>query len=215
MREWQPVDAACRESETTGRRLPPGSFGENFTTSGLDVTGARIGERWAIGSAVFEVSAPRVPCRVFAAFWDVPDLVARVIHRGQPGAYLRVLTEGEVAADNPITIVHRPDHDITVGHALRALTTEPHLLPDLMAVVDVLPEDVRATVPRRTATPTVPVRRRVEPRATAEPRPTAEPREERYSQAMPSPSRSRWLAYPGSPRCSGATPALRAAAQLA
>ncbi|WP_374615562.1 MOSC domain-containing protein, partial [Frankia sp. AgKG'84/4] len=142
--------------ETTGRRLPPGSFGENLTTSGLDVTGARLGERWAIGSVVFEVSAPRVPCRVFAAFWDVPDLIGRFIRRGQPGAYLRVLTEGEVAAGDPVTIVHRPDHDITVGHALRALTTEPHLLPDLAAALGVLPEDVRATVTRRTAGPAVP-----------------------------------------------------------
>ncbi len=149
--------------ETTGRRLPPGSFGENLTTSGLDVTGARIGERWAIGTVVFEVSAPRVPCRVFAAFWDVPDLIARFIRRGRPGAYLRVLTEGEVAAGDPVSIVHRPDHDITVGLALRALTTEPHLLPDLAAALDVLAEDVRATVTRRTASAGVPAHRRPRP----------------------------------------------------
>jgi hypothetical protein len=58
-----------------GREVTPGAFGENFSTSGLDVTGAVIGERWAIGSAVFEVSCPRIPCRTFAGFWDVPRLV--------------------------------------------------------------------------------------------------------------------------------------------
>ena len=47
-----------------GRDLPGGVFGENLTTSGLDVTGARIGERWRIGGEVLlEVSAPRIPCR--------------------------------------------------------------------------------------------------------------------------------------------------------
>lgn len=133
-------------SRDIGRELRPGSFGENFTTAGLDVTGARIGERWAIGSTEFEVTAPRVPCRVFAGFWDVPDLVGRFVRRGRPGAYLRVLVEGEVTAGDPITITHRPAHDMTVGRALRALTTEPDLLAELAPLVNVLPADVAATV---------------------------------------------------------------------
>ena len=145
-------------SRELGRQLWPGSFGENLTTSGLDVTGARIGERWAIGSTVFQVTAPRVPCQVFAGFWDVPDLIGRFVRRGCPGAYLRVIAEGEVAAGNPITIVHRPAHDITVGHVFRALTLEPDLLPDLAPLVDILPADVATTIRRRTMPRSRPIR---------------------------------------------------------
>ena len=54
-------DATWWEREL-GRPLNPGAFGENLTLAGVDVTGARIGERWRIGSAEFQVSGPRVPC---------------------------------------------------------------------------------------------------------------------------------------------------------
>ena len=53
-----------------GRPLANGSFGENLTTSGLDVSGAKIGERWRIGDElVLEVTSGRIPCRTFAAGW--------------------------------------------------------------------------------------------------------------------------------------------------
>ncbi|WP_018685778.1 MOSC domain-containing protein [Actinokineospora enzanensis] len=136
-------------STELGRPVSPGSFGENLTTSGLDITGARIGEHWAIGTAVFEVRGPRTPCRVFAGFWDVPDLIHRFLARGWPGAYLRVLQAGEVTAGDPITVIHRPDHDIDLGTALRALTTTPDLLARLRPVVDLLPEDAGRKVRKR------------------------------------------------------------------
>src|SRR5690242_91850 len=60
-----------------GRDLPPGRFGENLTTVGVSITDAVIGEQWAIGTALLEVSCPRIPCRVFAGFWGVPDLIKR------------------------------------------------------------------------------------------------------------------------------------------
>ena len=52
------------------RPISSGMFGENLTTAGVEVTGARIGERWRIGTdgLLLEVSAPRTPCRTFAAF---------------------------------------------------------------------------------------------------------------------------------------------------
>jgi MOSC domain-containing protein YiiM len=136
-------------STELGRPLSPGMFGENLTTSGLAVTGALLGERWAIGGAVFEVSGPRTPCRVFAGFWDVPDLVRRFTERGRPGAYLRVVTEGDVAAGDPIQVVHRPDHGVTVGRAFRALTTRPDLLVDVAEVAYLLPADTQLAVRRR------------------------------------------------------------------
>ena len=67
----QAVYAFAREdldewASALGRVLDNGVFGENLTTSGLDVTGAIVGERWRIGSALLEVTAPRIPCRTFA-----------------------------------------------------------------------------------------------------------------------------------------------------
>jgi MOSC domain-containing protein YiiM len=114
------------------REVPYGAFGENLSTTGLDVTNAVIGERWAIGSALFEVSCPRIPCRIFAAFWDVPGLVKQFTAAGRPGAYLRIWQAGEVSAGDRITIEHRPDHGVTILETFRALTGERTLAPRLL-----------------------------------------------------------------------------------
>lgn len=106
------------------RDLPPGSFGENLRLQGVEVSDALIGTRWQVGGAVLQVTAPRIPCRVFAGFWDVPDLVKRFLAAGRPGAYLRVLTPGVVAAGDRVEVYAIPDHDVTVAEALRILTTE-------------------------------------------------------------------------------------------
>lgn len=90
------------------REVGPGGLGENLRTQGLDVSGARIGERWHTGSGlVLEVSAPRMPCRTLQGFLDVPDMIARFNAAGRPGAYLRVLATGSVAAGDRIR-VERP-----------------------------------------------------------------------------------------------------------
>jgi len=133
-----------------GRSLPDGAFGENLTTTGLDVTGALIGERWQIGAQVeLEVATPRIPCRTFAGWLDERGWVKTFTARAVPGAYLRVTKPGFVEAGDPVTVVHRPGHDVTVGLAFRALTTEPHLLPRLLAA-DALPDEAKETARRRT-----------------------------------------------------------------
>ncbi|MER6386551.1 MOSC domain-containing protein [Streptomyces sp. NPDC001250] len=132
-------DAVFWEQEL-GREVPPGNFGENFSTVGLDITGAEVGEQWAIGDAVFEVIRARKPCKVFAGFWDVPALVKRFIAHGAPGAYLRVLKEGTVGAGDPVEIIKRPGHGVTIGYMLRALTTEPHLMPRFLDAPEMLPK---------------------------------------------------------------------------
>jgi MOSC domain-containing protein YiiM len=130
-----------------GREVTPGAFGENFSTSGLDVTGAVIGERWAIGSAVFEVSCPRIPCRTFAGFWDVPRLVKWFTAVGRPGAYLRIHQGGAVQAGVEITIVHRPAHGVTIAETFRALTGDRTLVPRLLQAPE-LPARTQAKVRR-------------------------------------------------------------------
>jgi MOSC domain-containing protein YiiM len=131
-------DAEWWEREL-GRALPPGRFGENLRTTGIDLTGALLGERWRIGTALFEVTAPRIPCNTFARFWDVPQLVKRFTARGATGAYLRVLETGDVGAGDAIEVAWRPDHDVTTGRAFRLLTTEQAQLAELAPALQYLP----------------------------------------------------------------------------
>ena len=108
-----------------GREIPPGLFGENLTTAGLDVTGALVGERWRIGrDVVVEVREPRIPCGNFSARMKEPHWVKRFTERGWPGAYLRVLHTGAVEAGDPIRVVHRPDHTVTIGDVFPRGTPE-------------------------------------------------------------------------------------------
>ncbi|MEZ7004495.1 MOSC domain-containing protein [Streptomyces sp. AD55] len=156
----QAVYAVAREDldaweAELGRTLAPGSFGENLTTSGLDVSGALIGERWRIGpDLVLEVTSGRIPCRTFQGHLGEPRWVKRFMQRGAPGAYLRVVEPGEVRAGDPVAIVHRPAHDVTVALQFRAVTTERDLLPRLLAAGEALhPESLakaRAYVRSRT-----------------------------------------------------------------
>ena len=71
--------------------------------------------------------------------------------RAVPGAYLRVIQPGSVASGDPITVVHRPAHDVTIGLSFRALTGEPALLPQLLAAGSDLTDDVERRARRRPA----------------------------------------------------------------
>ncbi|WP_213450574.1 MOSC domain-containing protein [Rhizomonospora bruguierae] len=133
-----------------GRHLPGGCFGENLTTAGVDVTGALIGERWRVGEqVVLEVCVPRIPCGTFAHWLGEQRWEKRFTARAVPGAYLRVVAPGAVRAGDPVTVLDRPDHAVTIGLTFRALTLEPDLLPRLLAA-DALPARARARVTRRT-----------------------------------------------------------------
>jgi MOSC domain-containing protein YiiM len=116
-----------------GRELRPGQFGENLSTRGLDVTGALIGETWRIGSTLLQVSRPRFPCVVFQNWLAEPQWVKRFTDDGRPGAYLRVLEEGELGAGDDVVVEDRPDHDVTIGLVFRARTTDRSLIPRMLA----------------------------------------------------------------------------------
>jgi len=124
-------------------------FGENLTTAGVPVTAALIGERWRIGAdVVLEVSRPRIPCRTFAAWLGYRDWIKQFTRRATPGAYLRVVVPGEIRAGDPVVVIDRPDHDVTIGVTFRALTLEPELLPRLLAA-PAMAQEVRERVLRR------------------------------------------------------------------
>ena len=134
------------------RELTNGIFGENLTTSGIDVTAARIGERWRIGDdgLLLEVSAPRTPCRTFQAFLNLSHWIKTFAQAGKPGAYLRVISPGTVRAGDAIGIDYRPDHDVTIGLVFRARMSEPELLPRLLVAAG-LSAELKAYARRRVA----------------------------------------------------------------
>ena len=142
----QAIYAYAREDldvwqQELGRPLPGGVFGENLTTSGLDINDARIGERWKVGDGcVLEVTSPRIPCRTFAGWLVEQQWVRRFTERGAPGAYLRVIEPGRVRAGDEITVIHRPAHDVSIAMMFRAMTTEKSLQPQLAVAADALPE---------------------------------------------------------------------------
>ncbi|GCD36880.1 sulfurase [Streptomyces chrestomyceticus JCM 4735] len=127
-----------------GRPLPSGTFGENLTTSGLDVTHARIGERWRVGPRLLlEVTSARIPCMTFQGRLGEPGWIKRFTRAEVPGAYLRVLEPGEIRAGDPITVEHRPDHDVTIALAFRGMTTGREVLPRLLEAGAALHPELR------------------------------------------------------------------------
>jgi MOSC domain-containing protein YiiM len=132
-----------------GTPLRNGMFGENLTTRGVDITRALIGERWRLGQdVILEVSCPRIPCGTFQGWLAQAGWIKRFTEAAVPGAYLRVMSPGQITAGDPVVIEHRPAHDVTVAVAFKALTTEPDLLPRLLAATE-LPEEDRDLVRKR------------------------------------------------------------------
>jgi MOSC domain-containing protein YiiM len=131
-----------------GAELPSGCFGENLTTVDLDVNGALVGERWRIGdNVILQVTDPRIPCRTFADWMREREAVQgkwikSFTQAARPGAYLRIVRPGFIRAGDPIEIVHRPDHDVTIEVLFRALTLEPDLLPRLLGPAEI-PDDLK------------------------------------------------------------------------
>src|ERR1700759_1017130 len=95
--------------------LQPGHFGENFTVEGLPDDEVCIGDRYRIGQAVFEVTQPRVTCYRVGMRLGEPQMAALLVSHRRPGFYLRVLTEGEVAAGQEIVRIERGAEGVTVA----------------------------------------------------------------------------------------------------
>jgi MOSC domain-containing protein YiiM len=130
-----------------GRALPNGFFGENLTTVGLEVNSARMGERWRVGSeVVLQVTTPRIPCATFRGWMGEKGWARTFTTAGRPGAYLSVITPGVIRAGDPIEVIHRPNHDVTISLAFRAATTERALLPRLLEAGDDLDPALRRAV---------------------------------------------------------------------
>jgi MOSC domain-containing protein YiiM len=121
-------------TERLGRELANGCFGENITTAGIDVSSALIGETWQLGDVVAQVTSPRIPCATFQAWTTEGHWVKRFAAAGRPGAYLRVLAEGEVRSGDPIAVLSRPGQRVTVAESMLAFYGDAGLMETLLTV---------------------------------------------------------------------------------
>ncbi len=117
-----------------GRSLSFGEFGENLDTEGVDLNAALIGERWRIGSAVLEVSEPRIPCWRLGVRMNDEGFPRRFTKAMRPGAYLRIVVEGDVGAGDEIQLVAKPDHGLTVADVFRIYTHDREEVRRLLEV---------------------------------------------------------------------------------
>jgi MOSC domain-containing protein YiiM len=98
----------------------PGLFGENLTTEGVDLGSCLIGERWKAGSAVLEVSEPRLPCYKLGFRLRDAAFLSRFAKALRPGAYFRIVGEGWVGPGDTLTLLHRPeDHEVSIREVMR------------------------------------------------------------------------------------------------
>lgn len=123
-----------------GQRIEPGTFGENLTIAGIEGRMVAVGDRFAIGPVLLEVTSHRTPCMVFAARMGDPKFVKRFHHANRPGAYCRVLAQGEIEAGMTVAITPYQGERVTVSELMaldgvreidpafmrRALTTPVH-----------------------------------------------------------------------------------------
>jgi len=117
-----------------GRTLSYGEFGENLTTEGIELNDALVGERWRIGSAVLEVSEPRIPCWRLGVRMNDDAFPRRFSKVMRPGTYLRIVVEGEVGAGDEITVLEKPGHHLTVRDVFRIYTRDRDEVPRLLEV---------------------------------------------------------------------------------
>jgi len=132
-------------SELSGQELPSGSFGENFTTTGLLEGEVYIGDRFSIGSAEIVITQPRLPCYKLGIKFGQADMVKRFSNSRRTGFYLAVRKEGIVAAGDAIQLLSRDPHQITVADVTRLYMRDDKSLEKMRRALqsEALPEGWR------------------------------------------------------------------------
>ncbi|MFT5208425.1 MAG: MOSC domain-containing protein YiiM [Flavobacterium sp.] len=88
-----------------GKSCAPGLFGENLTIRGVEVPAVFVGDRLDFGGLILEVTAPRIPCALFARRMGDPDFVKKFLRAERPGFYCRVVQEGMVSIDSEVSFI--------------------------------------------------------------------------------------------------------------
>jgi MOSC domain-containing protein YiiM len=138
--------------EELGRALDRQTFGQNLTTVGIDLRAAVVGERWRIGSAEFEVAQPRTPCFKLGLHSGDPTMPRRFLAAVRPGAYLRVVTGGHVAAGDAVEVGDRPDHGVTLAEVFTVFHHERERAERLLDAPELPPAYARWVHERRVKT---------------------------------------------------------------
>lgn len=141
-------------SERLGRDIGPGTFGDNLTVSGLDVSGALVGERWRIGTVTLEVAQPRIPCWKLGGRMGDPVFPRKFSQANRPGTYLRIVAEGELGAGDRIEVLERPDHEVSVGLVALVYYAAPERAAEILEAPS-LPESWREWALKAAATRSV------------------------------------------------------------
>ncbi|MBD8507684.1 MOSC domain-containing protein [Hoyosella sp. G463] len=106
-----------------GYLLHDGGVGENLTLSGASEESIRIGDSWAWGEAIIQVTQPREPCYKLGMHAGDKSIIARMIDTGRCGFYARVLEPATVPTRGVLEPLGRAPHDVTVAEVFRMLTT--------------------------------------------------------------------------------------------
>jgi MOSC domain-containing protein YiiM len=122
-------------SQELGETLEPGTFGENLTTAGIDLSDLRIGEQVRAGTALLEVTAPRFPCWKLGFRMGTQKFPRRFLEAARAGTYFAVVEEGDVGAGDAIVSASRPPHPVTVGLIAQLNKADRELAALLMEAV--------------------------------------------------------------------------------
>jgi len=124
-----------------GRELGPAAFGENLTTTGIDVSGALLGERWRVGTTLLEIVQPRLPCFKLGLRMGDPSFVRKFAQASRPGAYLRIVEEGELGAGDAVEVDLEalPDHGVTLRLMSDAILLDRGLIPQVLEAPQLIP----------------------------------------------------------------------------
>lgn len=106
-------------SAELGRELPPGTFGENLTISGLESATLSVGDRLIMDEVVLEITSPRIPCGTLAARIGDPQFVKRFRFAERPGVYCRVIREGTIRAGEAARLEPHTGPTISVLESFR------------------------------------------------------------------------------------------------
>jgi MOSC domain-containing protein YiiM len=112
------------KKELPGRDIPTAIFGENFTTEGLEENSVHLGDRFAVGSAEFVVTQPRLPCYKLGVRFESDDMVKHFLVSGRFGFYLAVTREGEVGAGDGIKRIAQDPNAVPVSEITRLYITK-------------------------------------------------------------------------------------------
>lgn len=126
-----------------GTELTPGTFGENVTTEGIELSESVIGTRWRIGSTVLDVAQPRMPCFKLGMRMGDAHFVERFGESGRPGVYLRIIEAGELGVGDSIFVDEPPAHGLTITDIVRAYQDPARHLLERVASIDAVPDGWR------------------------------------------------------------------------